>query len=108
MGRSSSLAISASLQEPKPLDPSDETNRTANTNHNVNDAMVINMDHVVINTTRKLTYKVIQVINHFIQHVIKYYSDIDKDITESSSWYVKWNTIYPIIRSSQRTIVEVH
>ena len=108
MGRSSSPAISASLQEPKPPDPPDEMNRTVNSNHNVNDTMVINMDHVVINTTRKLTYKVIRVINHFIQHVIKYYSDIDKDITESSSWYVKWNTIYPIIRSSRRTIVEVH
>ena len=92
----------------KPPTPPEEINETNSVNTNVRNAMVINMDHVVINTKLNLTYKVIRVINHFIQHVVKYYPDEDQDITETSAWCIKWITVYPIIRSSKRTIVDVY
>ena len=90
-------ASKAKAEPPDPPDPPAEVKDTMSTSTNVKNSMIINMDHVVINTNHNLTYKVIRVINHFIQHVIKHYQDEDRDVSLTSGWYIKWSTIYPII-----------
>ena len=95
-------------KQQEPPDPPEEMVETPPTNSDVKDAVIINMDHVTINTTKQLTYKVIRVMNHFIDHIIKHYNDKDTAVTETAQWYVKWKTIYPVIRSSRRSMIEVH
>ena len=70
--------------------------------------MIINDNNVTIYTSLKVFYKVIRVLNHYIEHIMKHYQDDDAGIVPSEQWYIKWKTIYPMIKSSRRTIVEVY
>ena len=70
--------------------------------------MVISNTKVEMTVTPALLYKVIRVLNHFIEHIIKDHGNEGEDVTTESIWYLRWKTQYPIIKSSQRTMAETH
>ena len=55
-----------------------------------------------------MIYKVIRVVNHFIEHIIKYYANDEDAIGPKSEWYFQWKTMYPIIKSSKRSMVDTY
>ena len=71
---------------------------------NIRDAMVITPTKVEMIVTPDVIYKIIRVVNHFIKHVIDNHSDVTTHVHASSLWHQKWINVYPIIRSSRRSM----
>ena len=63
---------------------------------------------ITIRVTPTLFYKVIRAINHWINHIIEHYSDIHQNINSTHTWYVKWTSLYKLMRSSKCTILEMY
>ena len=70
--------------------------------------MVISNDRVEMIATPEMIYKVTRVVNHFIEHNIKYFASDEDDITPTSEWYLQWKTMYPVIKSSKRNMVDTY
>jgi hypothetical protein len=70
--------------------------------------MIIHPDYVIIHVTPKLTYKVIRVLNHYIEHLYSYHQSEQHDIVPGALWHNKWKGVYPFIRSLKRTIIEIY
>lgn len=70
--------------------------------------MVITPTKVEMIATPEVLYKIVRVVNHFIHHIIDNHSDEAEDITKQSLWFIKWKAVYPVIKSSRRTIIEVY
>ena len=73
-----------------------------------NNTMVITNDEVAMIATPELLYKVIRVVNHFVEHIVTHYEDEDQDVSKQSLWYLRWKNQYPFIKSSRRSMVETH
>ena len=63
----------------------------------VNSTMVISNHKVEMVATPQLLYKIIQVVNHYVEHLIKHYESNNDDIHTKAPWYIRWKGIYPII-----------
>ena len=72
------------------------------------DMISIGDNEAKITVVPELTYKVMRIINHFIDELMKNYEDEDNDITYTSSWYTQWKQMYPLIKSSKRTVQEIY
>ena len=93
--------------DPPPLihqQPSNN-NQTRTYGRDIN-AMVISNDRVEMIATPEMIYKVTRVVNHFIEHNIKYFASDEDDITPTSEWYLQWKTMYPVIKSSKRNTIK--
>ena len=53
-------------------------------------SMTITPKRVEIQVSPELSYKIIRVINQYINHLIKYHEDADWDVSESALWNLKW------------------
>ena len=73
-----------------------------------NNTMVISNNKVEMIATLELLYKVIRVINHFVEHIINHYENDDYEVSKQALWYLRWKNQYPIIKSSRRTMIETH
>ena len=72
-----------------------------------NSTMIISNHKVEMIATPKLLYKLVRVVNHFVDHIIRHYED-DESVNVNEYWYIRWKTNYPIIKSSKRTLIETH
>ena len=70
--------------------------------------MKISDSKVEMIATPAMLYKVIRVVNHFIEHIIKHYPSEDDNIGIEETWYKHWKTMYPIIKSSKRSMIDVY
>jgi hypothetical protein len=52
-------------------------------------------------------FKLLRVLNHWIDHLIQYHEDSDT-VNIQQEWYIKWKAIYPFIRSSKRKFIDVY
>jgi hypothetical protein len=73
----------------------------------LSNAMIINDDNVSLIAQPKSLFKIIRMINQWIENLVHYY-DNKEVINDNQTWYRKWKALYPIIRSSKRTVIEVH
>jgi hypothetical protein len=69
--------------------------------------MTITDNHVSLIAQPKSLFKIIRIINQWIKNLVHNYENQDK-INIDNDWYRKWKALYPIIRSSKRTVVEVY
>ena len=69
--------------------------------------MIISNHKVEMIATPMLLYKLVRVVNHFVNHIIAHYED-DEKVNKDAYWYLRWKTNYPIIKSSKRTLTETH
>ena len=96
---------------PPPRDPPDTTDdkqmkkKSISIDTSAKDAMLITSRKIEMIATPTLAYKIIRIVNHYIKHIIEHYSD-DDDINEKAVWYKKWKSVYPIMRSSRRTMID--
>jgi hypothetical protein len=70
-------------------------------------AMIINDNDVSLIAQPKSLFKVIRIINQWIENLVTHYED-QTVINRDQTWYRKWKALYPIIRSSKRTVTEVY
>ena len=82
--------------------------KISKSNESEPNTMIINKDYVVLHTSSEMVYKIVRVLNHFITHIITHHENTYHDVHKSATWYCKWNTIYPMIRSSRRTMIQVY
>ena len=104
-------------QEPplieQPKDPPESTeferNRTKaiSIDTSTKEAMLITSNKVEMTATPQLAYKIIRVVNHFIKHIIEHHND-DMSVSSDTIWFKKWKSVYPIIRSSRRSMIDNH
>ena len=73
-----------------------------------NNTMVISNNDVEMIATPELLYKMIRVVNHFVEHIITHYINDDYGVSKQALWYLRWKNQYPIIKSSRRTMIETH
>jgi hypothetical protein len=69
--------------------------------------MIINDNNVSLIAQPKSMFKIIRIINQWITNLVVNYEDQD-EINIDDDWYRKWKALYPIIRSSKRSVVEVY
>jgi hypothetical protein len=62
---------------------------------------------VQLNAQPMNTYVLIRVVNHWINNLLEFH-DGDSDINKNQTWYIKWSSKYPHIRSSKRSLYEVY
>ena len=54
-------------------------------------------------------YRLVRVLNHWIKHLIEHYPPgVHSRINSDAEWLVKWNTLYKIMRSSNREFKEMY
>ena len=69
------------------------------------EAMLITAQRVEMIATPQIAYKIIRVVNHFIKHIIENYND-EMSVASDTIWYKKWQSVYSIMRSSRRTMID--
>jgi hypothetical protein len=69
--------------------------------------ITIDDEQVVMVAQPKTTFKLMRVINHWIDNLIQH-SPNPEEINTSSAWYIKWKAIYPYIRASKRKYIEIY
>ena len=69
------------------------------------EAILITSNQVEMIATPQITYKIIRIINHFIKQIIQHHSDDDL-VNTDTIWYKKWQSVYSIVRSSKRTMID--
>jgi hypothetical protein len=69
--------------------------------------MIINDNDVGLVAEPKSLFKIIRMINQWIENIVKYYED-KSVINNEQTWYRKWKALYPIVRSSKRSVIEVY
>ena len=70
-------------------------------------AMIINDNDVSLIAQPKSLFKIIRMINQWIENLVHHYEDQTK-INKDQTWYRKWKALYPIIRSSKRSVIETY
>ena len=70
-------------------------------------AMIINDNDVSLIAQPKSLFKIICMINQWIDNLVNHYEDQTK-INKDQTWYRKWKALYPIIRSSKRSVIETY
>jgi hypothetical protein len=70
-------------------------------------AMIINDNDVSLIAEPKSLFKVIRIVNQWIENIVHHYDD-QQVINNEQTWYLKWKALYPIIRSSKRSVIEVY
>jgi hypothetical protein len=73
----------------------------------LSNAMIINDNDVTLLAQPKSLFKIIRMINQWIENLVYYYDDKEV-ISDNQTWYRKWKALYPIIRSSKRTAIEIY
>jgi hypothetical protein len=69
--------------------------------------MIINDNDVSLIAKPKTLFKIIQIINQWIDNIVHHYKD-QSVINNEQTWYRKWKVLYPIICSSKRSVIEVY
>ena len=62
---------------------------------------------VVMIAQPSTSFKLLRVLNHWIDNLIRYHKDKEK-VNVNQAWYIKWKAIYPFIRSSKRKFIDVY
>ena len=70
--------------------------------------MLISNSKVEMIATPGMLYKLIRIVNHFIDHIIKHYPSDEDDIRTQALWFKQWKTMYPIIKSSKRNMIDTY
>jgi hypothetical protein len=73
----------------------------------LSNAMIINDNDVSLIAQPKSLFKIIRMINQWIENLVHYYDDKEV-INDNQTWYLKWKALYPIIRSSKRSVIEIY
>ena len=63
---------------------------------------------VFIRVTPNIFHKVIWSIDHWIQHLLSHYENIQPKVHLTQKWYIKWKLLYKFMRSSKRTTSEIY
>jgi hypothetical protein len=72
----------------------------------VKQTITINDDNIVMIAQPKSIPKLMRIINHWIDNLIKHTED--PNINMTCTWYSKWKTVYKFVRSSKRDFLEVY
>jgi hypothetical protein len=70
-------------------------------------AMIINDNDVSLIAEPKSLFKIIRILNQWIENIVTHYED-QLVINNEQRWYRKWKALYPIVRSSKRSVIEVY
>ena len=69
--------------------------------------ITVNDDKVVLIAQPRSLYKIIRIINHWIDNLIQFTEDQDS-INIHQPWYIKWKSMYKLLRSSKRSQIEIY
>jgi hypothetical protein len=74
---------------------------------NLRNTITIDDTKVVMIAQPQTAFKLLRVLNHWIDNLIQHHQDTDK-VNIQQTWYIKWKAIYPFIRSSKRKFLDVY
>jgi hypothetical protein len=74
---------------------------------NLLNTITINDTKVVMIAQSRTTFKLLHVLNHWIDNLTEHHQDEEK-VNIHQKWYVKWKSIYPFIRSSKQNFLDVY
>jgi hypothetical protein len=69
-------------------------------------SITINDDQIVMIAQPRTIPKLMRIINHWIDNLIRHTDDTN--INMKSTWYTKWKAVYKFVRSSKRSFLEVY